>query len=177
MSSKRRARWAIRAVIVASIRMIEMGRRVLNPRVRQIVMQSLLVVVFLAAVGLAALVTRHVRLSMRVELGEAKAYGRLMVKMPRQWVSAPTTIEKGDMVEAEEPPGEQPGRRLRIARQRTDGLISPLEHLLRSGQVKPEVLKALNDGREGYSVSNLTVGAWPGQMLTAVWSPRPGVVH
>ena len=150
----------------------------MNPKVRQILMQSLLVLVFAAAIGLAALVTRHVRMSMRVELDAGRTVGRLLVKLPAKWVTSPIIMEKGDGIEAEEPPGElAPGRRLRVMRQRSDGLISPLEHLLRSGQIKPDVLKALAESREGYSLTNLTVASWPGQILTMTASPRPGVLH
>src|SRR5205814_8474906 len=80
-------------------RMIPMSKRMLNPKVRQILMQGLLVVVFLAAVGLAALVTRHVRMSMRVELGEMRTIGRLVVRMPAKWLSSPAVVEKGAGVE------------------------------------------------------------------------------
>jgi hypothetical protein len=155
-----------------------MSKRMLDPKVRQIVMQGVLVLVFAGAVGLAALVTRHVRMSMRVELGEARTFGRLVAKLPAKWLSSPATVEKGDAIEAEEPPTElQAGRRLRLMRQKSDGLVSPLEHLLRSGLIKPEALKALSEGREGYSLTNVTVGGWPGQMLTMTDSPRPGVLH
>jgi hypothetical protein len=156
-----------------------MPRRVLDPKIRSILMQSLLVLVFCAAVGLAALVTRHVRMSMRVELGEAKPVGRLSVRLPAKWLSSPVPVERGgDGVEAEEPPNEQQaGRRLRVMRQRSDGLVSPLEHLTRSGQVKPDVLKSLADARDGFALSNLPVAGWPGQMLTMTNSPRAGVVH
>lgn len=166
------------AGILTGDRIFPMGKRVLNPKVRQILMQSLLVLVFAAALGLAALVTRHVRMSMRVELDGGKTYGRLIVKLPAKWVTSPVTVEKGDGIEAEEPPGElAPGRRLRIMRQRSDGLVSPLEHLIRSGQIRAEVLKALAEGREGYSLADLPVAGWPGQMLTMTSSPRPGVLH
>src|SRR5258705_5868302 len=103
--------------------MIPMARRIVDPKIRSILMQSLLVVVFVAAVGLAALVTRHVRMSMRVELGDAKPVGRLNVKLPAKWLSSPVAVERGgDGVEAGEPPNEQPaGRRLRVMRQRSDG--------------------------------------------------------
>src|SRR5699024_9157204 len=112
------------------------------------------------------------------ELGEPKTFGRLVVGMPVKWQSRPATVERGDAVEADEPPGEQAvGRRLRVMRQRSDGLISPLEHLLRSGQIKPDALKALAEQREGYALTNLTVAGWPGQMLTMLASPRAGVVH
>jgi len=155
-----------------------MSKRMFNPKVRQILMQGLLVVVFLAAVGLAALVTRHVRMSMRVELGEMRTIGRLVVRMPAKWLSSPAVVEKGDGVEAEEPPSEvQAGRRLRVVRQRSDGLVPPLEHLVRSGQIKPEVIKVLAEGREGFSISNLPIGGWPGQMVTTWSSPRAGVIH
>jgi hypothetical protein len=155
-----------------------MSKRMLNPKVRQILMQGLLVLVFAAAVGLAALVTRHVRMSMRVELGEQRTIGRLVVRLPAKWLSSPAVVEKGDGVEAEEPPSEvQAGRRLRVIRQKSDGLVSPLEHLVRSGQIKADVIKALAEGREGFSLSNLSIGGWPGQMLTTWASPRAGVVH
>jgi hypothetical protein len=155
-----------------------MSKRMLNPKVRQILMQGLLVLVFAAAVGLAALVTQHVRMSMRVELGEMRTVGRLVVRLPAKWLSSPAVVEKGDGVEAEEPPSEvQAGRRLRVVRQRSDGLISPLEHLVRSGQIKAEVIKALAEGREGFSISNLPIGGWPGQMVTTAVSPRAGVIH
>jgi hypothetical protein len=155
-----------------------MSKRILDPKVRQILMQSLLVLVFLAAVGLAALVTRHVRMSMRVELGEARTFGRLVVRLPAKWLSSPVVVERGDGIETEEPPSElQAGRRLRVIRQKSDGLLSPLEHLVRSGQIKPDVIKALAEGREGFSLANLTVGGWPGQMVTTTASPRAGVVH
>lgn len=156
-----------------------MPRRVLDPKIRSILMQSLLVLVFGAAIGLAALVTRHVRMSMRVELADAKPVGRLGVRLPAKWLSSPFAVERGgDGVEAEEPPNEQQaGRRLRVMRQRSDGLVSPLEHLTRSGQVKPDVLKSLTDGRDGFALSNLSVAGWPGQMLTMTSSPRAGVVH
>jgi hypothetical protein len=141
-------------------------------------MQSLLVLVFAAALGLAALVTRHVRMSMRMELDRPKTYGRLIVKLPARWATAPIPVDKGDGIEAEEPPGETaPGRRLRIMRQRTDGLVSPLEHLIRSGQIKPEVLKSLAEAHDGYSLANQTIAGWPGQMITMTSSPRPGVLH
>ena len=52
--------------------MFPMAKRVLNPKIRQILMQSLLVLVFAAALGLAALVTRHVRMSMRMELDSGR---------------------------------------------------------------------------------------------------------
>src|SRR5829696_3891345 len=117
-----------------------MPRRALDPKIRSILMQSLLVVVFLCAVGLAALVTQRVRRSMRVELADARPIGRLNVRLPTKWLSSPVAVERGgDGVEAEEPPGEQQaGRRLRVMRQRSDGLVSPLEHLVRSGQIKGE---------------------------------------
>jgi hypothetical protein len=155
-----------------------MAKRIMNPKVRQILMQSLLVLVFAAAVGLAALVTRHVRMSMRVELGEQKTIGRLVVRLPLKWLSSPVTLEKGEGVEVEEPPSETaPVRRLRIMRQKSDGFAPPLEHLFRSGQIKADTLKGLAEGREGYSISNLSIGGWPGQMLTMMSSPRAGVVH
>ncbi|MDB5323248.1 MAG: hypothetical protein JWN40_4879 [Phycisphaerales bacterium] len=141
-------------------------------------MQGLLVLVFAAAVGLAALVTRHVRMSMRVELGDQRSIGRLVVRMPAKWLSSPAVVEKGDGVEAEEPPSEvQAGRRLRVIRQKSDGLVSPLQHLVRSGHIKGDVIKALAEGREGFSISNLSIGGWPGQMVTTWSSPRAGVVH
>jgi hypothetical protein len=155
-----------------------MARRALDPKMRSIVLQSLLVGVFAASVGLAAVVTRWVRMSLRVELGEAKTVGRLVVRLPAQWLSSTSTVDRGEGVEAEEPPSEQQaGRRLKILRQRADGLIPPLEHLTRSGLVKTEVLKSLADGRDGFGLTNLPVAGWPGQMLTAVSSPRPGVMH
>src|SRR5688572_20217633 len=114
-----------------------MARRFSNPKIREILMQATLVLVFAAAVGLAALVTRQVRRSMRVELGEAKTVGRLVVAMPARWQAraAGVALERGDVVEADEPPGgdRQVGRRLRVLRQRSGGLVSPLEHLVRSG--------------------------------------------
>ena len=142
-------------------------------------MQSLLVLVFAAAVGLAALVTRRVRMSMRVELGEQKTVGRLVVRLPVNWLSSPVTLEKGEGIEVEEPPSETaaPVRRLRIMRQKSDGFAPPLEHLYRSGQIKADALKGLTEGREGYSISNLAIAGWPGQMLTMMSSPRAGVVH
>ncbi len=151
----------------------------LSPRVRRLVMQGVLVLVFAGAVGLAALVTRHVTQSMRVELGPQQIIGRLMVRLPAKWGSIPTAAERGDAVEAEEPPGEgdRPGRRLRVLRQRADGLISPLEHLQRSGRIKAEVLRGLADGREGFARQNLQVAGWPRQMVSYITSPRPGVVH
>jgi hypothetical protein len=156
-----------------------MARRVLDPKIRSVLMQSLLVVVFLCAIGLAALVTRHVRASMRVELAEARPVGRLLVRLPTKWLSSPATPEKGgDGVEAEEPPGEQQaGRRLRVMRQHCDDLAAPLEHLVRSGQIKAEVVKSLADGREGFALSDVTVAGWPGQLLTMTSSPRAGVLH
>lgn len=166
------------ATILTNDRIFPMAKRVLNPKVRQILMQSLLVLVFAAALGLAALVTHHVRMSMRMELDSGKTYGRLIVKLPAHWVTSPVVVEKGDGIEAEEPPTEiAPGRRLRVMRQRSDGLISPLEHLIRSSQIKPDVLKALAEAHEGYSLFNLTVAGWPGQMITITSSPRPGVLH
>src|SRR5689334_7153658 len=132
--------------------MASMPRRALPPKIRAIVMQALLVGVFGATVGLAALVTRHVRSSMRVEMGDPKNLGRIAVRLPAKWLSSPVTVEKGDGIEAEEPPGEQVGRRLRVQRQRTSGLIPPLEHLARTGLVKADALKALSEGREGYSI-------------------------
>ena len=115
---------------------------------------------------------------MRVELGEPKPYGRLVVRLPAKWVVTSSTVERGDAVDAEEPPGgEQPGRRLRILRQRTGGLVSPLEHLLRSGRVKADALRWMLEGREGYERANVAVGGWPGRMLTMIASPRAGVVH
>lgn len=154
-----------------------MPRRALPPKIRAIVMQALLVGVFGATVGLAALVTRHVRSSMRVEMGDPKNLGRIAVRLPAKWLSSPAPVEKGDGIEAEEPPGEQVGRRLRVQRQRTSGLIPPLEHLARTGLVKADALKALAEGREGYSIKNLPIGGWPGQVVTTTVSPRPGVVH
>src|SRR4051812_36514553 len=62
-------------------------------------------------------------------------------------------------------------------RQRSDGLVCPLEHLTRSGQIKPDVLKSLADARDGFALTNLPVAGWPGQMLTMTSSPRAGVVH
>jgi hypothetical protein len=168
----------IGAGILPADRMIPMGKRAMNPKTRRILMQSLLVLVFAAAVGLAALVTHHVRMSMRVELDGGKTIGRLIVKLPAKWVTSPVVVEKGDGIESEEPPGElTSGRRLKIMRQRTDGLISPLEHLVRSGQIKADVLKALADGHEGFSLTNLPVAGWPGQMLTMTASPHAGVLN
>jgi len=152
----------------------------LDPKVRRILMQSLLVVVFAAAMGLAALVTRHVRRSMRVELGEARTFGRLVVKLPLKWSSSPTPADKGDGIEVEEPVDETQvaaGRRLRVMRQKSDGLVSPLEHLSRSGQVSADTLRALAEGRDGFSISDVPVAGWPGQMLTTLSSPRAGVIH
>lgn len=154
-----------------------MARRDLNPRLRNLLLQGSLVIVLAGAVGLAALVTWQVRRSMRVELAESRTVGRLVVRLPVKWVVTSGQAEKGDAIEADEPPGEQPGRRLRIARQRSDGLIPPLEHLIRTGPLKADVLRALAEGRQGYSLSNLTVAGWPGQMLTMTESPRAGVIH
>src|SRR5690242_14861861 len=113
-----------------------MALRGSNPKIRAILMQGTLVLVFCATVGLAALVTRHVRSSMRVEMADPRPVGRLSVRLPANWLSSPIPIEKVDGIEAEEPPGEtQAGRRLRVLRQRTGGLVSPLEHLARSGQI------------------------------------------
>lgn len=154
-----------------------MARRDLNPRLRTLLMQGTLVLVLAGAVGLAALVTFQVRRSMRVELAEARTVGRLSVRLPLKWAVTPGPIEKGDAIEADEPPGEQPGRRLRISRQRCDGLIPPLEHLIRAGVLKNDALKALTDGRQGYALTNLPVAGWPGQMITLLESPRAGVLH
>src|SRR6185503_18067342 len=156
-----------------------MARRFnLNPRIRHLMMQGFLVLTLACAVGLAALVTRRVRMGMRVELGEAKTFGRLVVKLPAKWAVTSSVMERGDAVDAEEPPGgEHPGRRLRILRQRTDGLIPPMEHLLRSGRIKADSLRAMLERREGFESANLDVGGWPGRMLTTLVSPRPGVVH
>jgi len=160
-------------------------------------MQGVLVLVFAGAVGLAMVVTRHVTMRMRVDLAEAQSVGRLMVRLPAKWVEAEKgSIEKGDSIEVEEviegPPGEgKPpavargstggangaARRLRVARQRSEGLVSPLEHLYRSGRIKADVLRALAEGREGYARQNVMIAGWPGQMVSYAVSIRPGVMH
>jgi hypothetical protein len=153
-------------------------RFAINPRVRHLLMQGVLVLVLLCAVGLAALVTRRVRMGMRVELAEARTHGRLIVRLPAKWVVTTASVERGDEVDAEEPPGDQqPGRRLRILRQRSDGLIPPMGHLFRSGRVKAEALRWLVEGREGFEAANVEVAGWPGRMVTMLASPRAGVVH
>jgi len=170
----------------------------LTPVLRRLVMQGVLVLVFAGAVGLAWLVTRHVTMRMQVELAEAQGVGRLMVRLPARWVEAEKgSIEKGDAIEVEEviegpgnavktAPGARgtargaaagPGRRLRVSRQRSEGLVSPLEHLYRSGRIKAEVLRALAEGREGYARENVAVSGWPGQMVSYTTSARPGVMH
>jgi hypothetical protein len=155
-----------------------MAKRQLHPRLRHVIMQFALAGVFAAAVGLAAVVTHRVRMGLRLELQPAKAFGRLIARLPEKWAGTPVNVERGDCVEAEEPPSEQQaGRRLRIARQRTDGLISPIEHLVRSGQIRPDALKSLLDGKEGFARQSMNVAGWPGQMVTLSSSPRAGVVH
>src|SRR4051794_16198009 len=151
-----------------------MPRRALPPKIRAIVMQALLVGVFGATVALAALVTRHVRSSMRVEMGDPKNLGRIAVRLPDKWLSSPVAVEKGDGIEAEEPPGEQAGRRLRVQRQRTSGLISPLEHLVRSGLVKSDALRALAGGRGGESMQKLRVGGGAGGGVGPAVAPAGG---
>lgn len=169
----------------------------LTPRWRRIVVQGVLVLVFAGAVGLAMVVTRHVTMRMRVELAEAQSVGRLMVRLPAKWVEAEKgPVEKGDSIEVEEviegPAGEGKtpvggrgsaagvtgaGRRLRVTRQRSEGFVSPLEHLYRSGRIKADVLRALAEGREGYARQNVTISGWPGQMVSYASSIRPGVMH
>ncbi|HYE21680.1 MAG TPA: hypothetical protein VEA69_24755 [Tepidisphaeraceae bacterium] len=163
----------------------------LSPVARRVLMQGLLVLVFAGALGLAWVVARHVNGAHRVDLGDVQAHGRLTVRLPARWAVGPdkpvaadpsAPAAKVDAVEVEEPVdpgGGAPvgGRRLRVLRQRAGDLVSPVEHLLRSGRLRPDVVRAIGEGRDGYARESLPVAGWPGQLVAFTTTPRPGAVH
>src|SRR3954452_17790133 len=100
-------------------KMVSMPRRDLPPKIRAIVMQSLLVAVFGATVGLAALVTRHVRSSMRVEMGDPRTVGGITVAFPVGWTNTSVSGEREKLAATE--PDRGFGRTLRVVQQRAQG--------------------------------------------------------
>jgi len=102
-------------------------------------------------------------MSMRVELDSAKTYGRTHRQTSRTLGHIACRRRKGDGIEPKNRPANSlPRDACASFRQRSDGLISPSNISCAAAESNADVLKALSEGREGFSLANLTVAGWPG---------------
>src|SRR5437867_12242208 len=106
-----------------------MLRNVLSSRGRFLLLQSVLCLVLVATLGLAAAVS-HFRLRiLKVDLAPPTELEGFWIRGPRTWTVRRVT----DGVIFDESASKGPRRRLEVWRAQTRLFLSPLEYLVRSG--------------------------------------------
>ena len=130
----------------------------MSPKYRHVLMQGVLCAVLGLTLLLAMLVVRQHRQRQVAALGEARPIGGMMVRGPEAWEA-----RQGDN-------GwrfDEPGRRLEIWRRACPEFISPLECLVRGGDLRPDdAAGLLAMAQRGRGVKPVSVGGWPGIMLS-----------
>ncbi|HEV8606994.1 MAG TPA: hypothetical protein VGQ99_16755 [Tepidisphaeraceae bacterium] len=137
------------------------------PRWRPLLMQGALCVVLAASLGLAAWVSRRQARTLRVVLGkEAVIIDGLTVFRPEDW-----TLRRDDdgLLLEEMRKGVASPRKLRIRYARSSIFMSPMEYLVRCGELHVHEASALMEAATGPRaevVKTINIGGWPGILLS-----------
>jgi len=127
-------------------------------------MEASLWLALAAALGVAAFVQRHGPRQTGVDLAPRQQLGDFQVRAPAGWVGRHST---GGVV-LEEPPGRSgAGRRLEIRCARATRFVSPLEYLVRSGDLRARDASVLTSQhapgeRRVPAAKKVTIAAYPG---------------
>jgi hypothetical protein len=154
-----------------------MSRQWKSPALRFWMLQATLCFVLAAAVGLAAIVRSRKVHASRIELEAPETFGTLELRKPAGWTGSPHV----DGVTLTEPASaERPGRKLRVWHAVNDVFMSPLEYLVRSGDLSTREATLLLDagGPDDESVRfrTISIAGWPGVLVSQTrWISAPGV--
>src|SRR5947209_7776820 len=132
------------------------------------VMQGVLCLVLVGAMAAAAIVCRGQARALRVELGVEEFVDGLEVHRPGGWTMR--RDEEGLLLE--EIRQGSSGRKLLIRHVRSAVFVSPMEYLVRVGELSAQEavrLMKVSGGAEREVVRMVGVGGWPGIM---VWQTR-----
>ena len=135
-------------------------------RYRPLLMQGALCLVLAASLGVAALVSRRQIRTHRVSLGNTSTtLDGLTVKRPDDW----TLVREDDgLLLQEAGKSIAAPRKLKIRYARSSIFMSPLEYLVRSGELQAHEAGALMDATTGPRavVKPITIAGWPGILLS-----------
>src|SRR6266850_864964 len=125
------------------------------------VMQGVLCLVLVGAMGVAAIVCRGQAKTLRVELGVEEFVDGLEVHRPEGW----TMRRDEEGLVMEEVRAGSNGRKLFIRHARSSVFVSPMEYLVRVGEISAQeavgLMKA-GGGAEREVVKMVGDGGWPG---------------
>jgi hypothetical protein len=127
------------------------------PRWRLVVMQSVMWVILVTTIGLAALLDHQLRQSLYVALGSPVVEGPLSAAFPEGWKISSRHGDGDAVLHVAVEPGNPGGRTLIISRQRVSRLMSPFEYLYLSGQLEGNLQVG--------GPQPCTIDGWPGQSL------------
>ena len=136
------------------------------PAFRPWLMQAALCLVLVASLGLAAWVARRQTRALRVELSETSMIDGLTIKWPQNWTLR--RDEDGLLLQEMRKSSASP-RKLRIRYARSSIFMSPLEYLVRCGELQAHEASALMEASSGPRaevVKMISVGGWPGILLS-----------
>jgi len=129
-------------------------------------MQGALCLVLAASLGLAAWVARRQTRTLHVVLGKSAAIDGLTISRPEDW----TLVRDEDGLLLEEArKGVASPRKMRIRYARSSIFMSPLEYLVRCGELQAHEASALMEtsaGPRAEVVKMIRIGGWPGILLS-----------
>lgn len=138
-----------------------------SQRYRPLLMQVVLCVVLAASLELAALVSRRQTRTHRVVLGNTSTVIEgLAVKRPDDWT---LVREEDGLLLQETGKAITAPRKLKIRYARSSIFMSPLEYLVRCGELQAHEASALMDATAGPHpevVKPITIAGWPGILLS-----------
>ena len=119
------------------------------PAFRPWLMQAALCLVLVASLGLAAWVARRQTRALRVELSETSMIDGLTIKWPQNWTLR--RDEDGLLLQEMRKSSASP-RKLRIRYARSSIFMSPLEYLVRCGELQAHEASALMEASSGPAI-------------------------
>src|SRR5437016_9953572 len=129
-------------------------------------MQAALCLVLAGSLALAAWVARRQTRPFHIVLGNSRVIDGLSVQWPNDW----TLVRDEDgLLLGESRKEVSAPRKLRIRYARSSIFMSPLEYLVRCGELQAHEASALMDesaGRRGEVVKMITIAGWPGILLS-----------
>src|SRR3954471_7681441 len=133
-----------------------------SERYRPLFMQAVLCVVLVASLAVAALVSRRQTRMRQVGFGEATNIDGLTIKRPADWT---LVREEDGLLLQEAGKAIAAPRKLKIRYARSSIFLSPLEYLVRCGELQAHEASALMDATTGARaevVKPITIAGWPG---------------
>src|SRR3954468_3098667 len=133
------------------------------PPLRPWKMQAALCLVLVGSLALAAWVSRRQTRTLRIRLSEhAETIEGLSILRPDDW----TLVREDDGLLLEEAhKGASPQRKLKIRYSRSSIFMSPLEYLVRCGELQAHEASSLMDASAGPRaevVKMINIAGWPG---------------